>query len=188
MRQNLGNVSPLIEPATLSVPIDETIDLSASNTMDASAQFDQVGTSDIEQEMVDASNASLLSPESENNELADEEDEREIMSPGEEERLPLHEGGERDDVDSDDSQSAGAESYNDDQATTDEEPVVETAPYNEPEEFADGYDEEGSRTAPENPNKTIELDDEPSYDADAQSAEAFEDDYGKLWRNLKFLY
>lgn len=165
----------------MSVPIDETIDLSASNTLDATGQFEIVApTSDVEQEPAEASNASLLGPESEeDSELAEDVDVEEIMSPEELDRLPLHEGGERDAEDSDDVQSAEPESYEDDEATTDEEPVDENAPYNEPEEFVELDDEQSDEVEPpavqQNQNRTIELDDEQSE----ASAEEFAEDYGE---------
>ncbi|KAI6192058.1 hypothetical protein M3Y97_00295000 [Aphelenchoides bicaudatus] len=185
--QPIGSVSPITNPSTLVVPIDNTFDASASNTLDNSMQYEYAApASDIEQEVTNqTSNASFSSPESENNdEFAEQSGENEMLSPEEMDRLPLHEGGERELEDSEDAQSAEAESYNDDEATTDEEPVNEDAPYNEPQEFEDSHNDylEERESAPiqANPNKTIQLDDDQSEESGVEAEEFpedFEDEY-----------
>lgn len=97
--------------------------------------------------------------EEEENELADG---HEILNEQELDRPPVNDSGERGYDDSDDAQSAEAESYNDDDASTNSEPANENAPYDEPEEFEDysrSQDEE-TREEPQNANKTINLDEE----------------------------
>lgn len=85
---------------------------------------------------VQESNNSLLSPVNNDNEIGEEDDENEILAEHELDRMPIHDGGERDSEDSGDTQSAAeAESYNDDDASTNSEVVNENAPYDEPEEF-----------------------------------------------------
>lgn len=64
--------------------------------MDASTHFENTApSSDIEREMAGVgpvSDASILNPDSEHDSEMVEEEEREIMSPEELDRMPLHEG------------------------------------------------------------------------------------------------
>lgn len=161
---------------TIVVPVDQqtpgTLDIS-----DTSIQGRESLSASSFEEMP-GSNESLLIQDDEMEETANE---NEILSPEELDRLPLHEGGEREEEDSDDVQSAEPESYEDDEATTDEESVDEMAPYNEPEEFKE-YDSNDEEEIPaEQPDNAVNL--EGNEQSETQSNEAVEDEEDEYSEN-----
>jgi hypothetical protein len=97
----------------------------------------------------------ILSPDMNEGDEEEEQIQEEVETKGHEildeqdlDRLPVNEAGERTYEDSEDAQSAQAESYNDDDASTISDPVDENAPYNEPNEFEDeNFDEDEAQQA-----------------------------------------